>query len=77
MDDGVEDEKGGIDLTDRAESTDLEVRINTNSSFHKLLNVNTKIYCCVLCKQKMLQFAVQVHYHETHTVHIEREEEEG
>ena len=77
MDVGDKDEEGEIDLTDRAELTDLEVCTNTTSSFHRVCNNNTKIHYCALCKQKMLQFAVQVHYHETHTVRVEREEEEG
>ena len=71
-----EDKEGEIDLTNMAELTDPEVRINNNSSFHRLCNVNIQIHCCVLCKQTMLQFAVQVHYHKTHTVHMEREKEE-
>ena len=77
MDGGNKDKEGEINLMDTAELTDLKVRINNNSSFHRLHNVNTKIHYCVLCKQKMLQFVVQVHYHETHTVRVESVDEEG
>ena len=60
-----------------AELTDLEVRINNNSSYHGLNGVNTKIHACTKCHQRMLEFAVKVHCHEAHTVHVEVDEGEA
>ena len=72
-----EEEEGEINLMETAELTDLEVRINNNRSYHGLNDVNTQIHCCTKCNQRMLQFAVQAHCHETHTVHAETEEGEA
>ena len=74
-DDEDEEEEDEINLMEAAELTDLEVHINNNRSYHGFNNVNTKIHCCTKCNQRMLQFAVQVHCHETHTVHAEKKEE--
>ena len=60
-----------------AELTDLEVRINNNSSYHGLNGVNTKIHACTKCHQRMLEFAVKVHCHEVHTVHVGEDEGEA
>ena len=54
------------------ELTDLEVRINNNSSCNGLNGMNTKILACTKCCQRMLEFAVKVHCHQVHT-----EEDEG
>ena len=72
-----EEEEGEIDLADTVELMDLKDRINNNSSFHRLPNIDTKIHRCVLCKQRMLQFVVYVHCHETHTVHVEGRRRRG
>ena len=74
-DEEEEEEEGEINLIESAELADLEVRINNNRSYPGLKDVNTKIHCCTKCNQRMLQFAVQVHCHETHTVHAEKKEE--
>ena len=66
-----DEEEGEIDLTATAELTDIELRINSNMSYHGLDGVDTKIHACVKCNQRMLQFAVQVHCNETHTVYAE------
>ena len=72
-----EEEEGEIDLTATAELTDLELRINNNMSYHGLNGVDTKIHACTKCNQRMLQFAVQVHCNETHTVHAEMDEDKA
>ena len=60
-----------------AELTDLEVRINNNSSYHGLNGVNTNIHACTKCRQRMLEFAVKVHCNEVHIVHVEEDEGEA
>ena len=66
---GDEDEAVDGLFPNTAALSDLERQINSNTAFHGLRNINTKIAPCHICKCRLLQFAQNVHCHEVHTEH--------
>ena len=56
---------------------DLEREINGSTNFHGFGSLDTRLGVCVICKQRLLQFATKIHCHEIHEVHAEMYIEEG
>ena len=78
---GGEDDAGKIRTDDKEEegddggvgaatSTNVEEKTNASSSgLHGIDWLDTKVYVCKKCNQRLLGFAMVVHHHELHEVH--------
>ena len=66
----TEDEETGDDPIS-GELTPLECQINDNSAFHQMPGgLNTRIHACKTCRIRLLDFAMVIHRHESHSAFV-------
>lgn len=67
----VEEEDGEEDAPVSAVLTDLETQINSNDALHCKPGLNTHVHACKICGIRLLDFAMKIHCHESHSVIVE------
>ncbi|KAL7530450.1 hypothetical protein ACHAXR_003503 [Thalassiosira sp. AJA248-18] len=54
-----------------AELSELEKQINSNVALHCKPGLNTRVRACKICGIRLLDFAMRIHCHESHSVIVE------
>ena len=58
-----------------AEVSGVETLINNNTTLQGSRHFDTRINYCPVCNHQLLKFAMAVHCHKVHTIHVEQLEE--
>ena len=74
---GEEEGVGGAASPTAVSLTDLDVRINNDPLFHDFETLNTRVHSCAVCGCRLLKFAMEVHHHEIHKVHVQNDQDDS